>query len=1255
MIRRSALLLALLAAACTSEGSVRLSFRLIGELANRTDDTWLHVTIRDDAGSVLGGAVVATSGAATALSVRNGDDRVAIVELRDGPDPATARILGYGISEPFSLAAGEVTTVEPAVDIRAVASVEALSIDGAELGFARDPNVTLRITSSRPDVEHVIVAQDPGLSLGRADVDVAGGETFTVPYDLDAACREVGSCVDGPRSVVVQLEDRAGYPSDRASIVVQRDLFPPAVVPGTTLLQLTAPGDFVAVTRADDGIEVRVSFALTEAVTSTPTLTLADSALPFALVARVNSTWVYARTVGPEDPEGPQQPVLTATDLAGNEAIITLDEAAYDVERRVPDPPDVETPGRIVYRRAPWGTADDPTPRFEVVGQPGAVTPFAFVHVYDDTQVFDGADVVAVRAGQAQADEDGAFVARLVPVDRLAVYVLAISASGSLHARDAALVRNVQWVSPATAPGNSPPPIRALTRRHLTDDLLFDGPGRQPVFDISALTSTGGGVVTAQAPFAYTSHLPTVVPAPDARRFGGTAYDPTRRRAVVVGGRSAGDLVQTDVWEWDGAAWYRGGDPAGFPQCEDGTSFGDDPFGYTTFAANVSQTIVLCRKLDPVAPPPLPETAVDELVAFGWNGQTWATVPLFGDAPAGRVGHAVTYDPMRRRVVMFGGNTGTLQLPGPDVPGFRETLGDSWELEAARATDDSPAGLRWVERTPSGATPPPRDRAAMIYDPVSERVLLFGGFGANRAPLDDLWAWDGTTWSQIPRSTPWPPARGGHTMIFDPRTERIAVVAGTDREPRARQLSQQDTGRTDAWWWDGTAWTSMPGPSPGGIGVVAASVGDEPSIALTAAPFASSEIEPADTYALSPSGRRLRTPSSVAPAATLSVSTTFDSANEELLLVSDFDERTWRWSPSGWSLHASGGPQLTLGTLAHDPLRDLTYLWGRTFALNPARFNVLTSTGAWIAPPGGPISRDLLETLVATYDPFRGELVTLVEPSSGGWELWRFDGTAWTRFDSGAADLGLNGELAQIVSVGQGALIVDGRDAAHRYDGAFTAITPAPGGRLAYDSVRDRVMAFEDRGDAYELDDAGVWRPVDLADPPIPAGVNTGPTFHHYDSARRRFLATTGSPPGEPPGAVYSLDVDPDARPAVIASIDLAAARVTPAAITGLSATVVAGGSATDSGTATLPGFEVLAYDAGRSAWRVIGGGDAANSAPARADVSTTTDAAQLVATRPDRVLFAVTTRGRRGRRPVPPTITVDQLILAIDYRLSPP
>lgn len=1251
MKRFGCLLALVLALGCTGEGKVQLSFQISGSFVV-PDDAWLHITVRERDGAVLGGDVVAVSDGRASLSIRNGENRVAVVEVRDGADPATARVLGYGISEPFTIAAGEDSVAAVPVDVSAVASVLSLTIEEARDGFVRTPDVQLNVVSSRPDIASVVVAQDPGLSLGRSEVEVAGGDTFSVPYDLDAACRDVGACVDGPRSVVVQLEDAAGYPSDRAVVVVQRDIDAPAVVPGTTTLQLEAPGDFVEVTRADDGVEVRISFSLTEAVSSTPTLSLADSALPFELAARVRTTWVYSRIVGPEDPVGPQQPVLTATDLAGNEAVIQLD-AAYDVERRVPDPPDVQTPGRIVYRRAPWGVPGSSSATFEVVGQAGAVTPFAFVHIYDDAQVFDGNELVGVRVGQTQADENGAFVAPLVPVDRLAVYVLVISASGSLHGRDAALVQNVQWIAPATAPSNSPPPIRTVTRASLDDDLIFEGPGIDDVFDVSALTSTGAGVVTVDAPFGYTQHLPVGSPAPDARRFSGVAYDTVRGRAVVVGGRSAGDLVQRDVWEWNGSAWQRGGDPAGFPRCEDGTAFGDDPFGYTTFAGHVSQTVVICRTLDPVAPPPLQEDDVDELVAFGWNGQTWSSVPLTadGDAPVGRVGHAVTYDPKRRRVVMFGGNTGTLQVAGPDVPGFRETLGDTWELEAVLASADEPAGLAWVRVTPTGPTPPPRDRASMIYDPSTERVLLFGGIGTDRQPLDDLWAWDGTSWSEATRTTPWPPARAGHAMVFDPRSQQVAVVAGTDVEPRARQLRQQDPGRSDTWWFDGSGWTQMPGASPTGIAPVVVPQQNGPPIALSEAPFDVQDVLPAESWALTPRGRRDRTPSTTAPSTGPTfAATAYDTVNHELILVQEITGGTWRWSPSGWRLRSDTAPPFGQTQVVYDPGRELVGSWGRGFPLEPAFFFALTETATtWqlVSPAVRPRSTDLInEPLLAAYDPMRGGIVTFVAPRTGGYEMWSFDGAAWTRFDQGATNLTLRVDAIQMISVGPGMFIIDGSDNAYRYDGSFTAIAPAPGfGRHAYDSDRDRVMSFREGG-GYQLDDAGAWQPITVADAPVPAGVNPAPIHHHYDPATRSFFTSLGSPAGEPPGAVYELDVDASVRPGVVASVDLAGARIVAATVTGVSAAVVAGGSG--------PGYEVVLYDPGRAEWTGIATSAATPNAPASLDATTSGDVIDFVLSRPDRVAVGVTTVGRRGRGSVPPTLVVDQLSIAIDYRLTP-
>ena len=44
-------------------------------------------------------------------------------------------------------------------------------------------------------------------------------------------------------------------------------------------------------------------------------------------------------------------------------------------------------------------------------------------------------------------------------------------------------------------------------------------------------------------------------------------------------------------------------------------------------------------------------------------------------------------------------------------------------------------------------SPSPRAVSAMAYDPVSKKVVMFGGFN-DTTYLNDTWTWDGTTWTQ---------------------------------------------------------------------------------------------------------------------------------------------------------------------------------------------------------------------------------------------------------------------------------------------------------------------------------------------------------------------------------------------------------------------------------------------------------------------------------------------------------------------------
>src|SRR5215469_17083128 len=67
----------------------------------------------------------------------------------------------------------------------------------------------------------------------------------------------------------------------------------------------------------------------------------------------------------------------------------------------------------------------------------------------------------------------------------------------------------------------------------------------------------------------------------------------------------------------------------------------------------------------------------------------------------------------------------------------------------------------WIELSPNNS-PPARSYLAMTYDPVSGKIIAFGGFdGAGY--LNDTWSFDGTTWTQIATQSA-PPARSAAQM-----------------------------------------------------------------------------------------------------------------------------------------------------------------------------------------------------------------------------------------------------------------------------------------------------------------------------------------------------------------------------------------------------------------------------------------------------------------------------------------------------------
>lgn len=144
----------------------------------------------------------------------------------------------------------------------------------------------------------------------------------------------------------------------------------------------------------------------------------------------------------------------------------------------------------------------------------------------------------------------------------------------------------------------------------------------------------------------------------------------------------------------------------------------------------------------------------------------WAELSVSG-APALRTsGAAAVFDSHRGRILCFGGRT-----DGSQVPGLRVVVNTLLPLGvAAEVVHDGlgPGGPTW------------REHASAILDPVRDRVIVFGGNDPG-GPRNDVWAMAleaPYAWTQLAPAGGPPDPREGHTAIYDPVRDRMVVYGG---------------------------------------------------------------------------------------------------------------------------------------------------------------------------------------------------------------------------------------------------------------------------------------------------------------------------------------------------------------------------------------------------------------------------------------------------------------------------------------------
>ena len=265
----------------------------------------------------------------------------------------------------------------------------------------------------------------------------------------------------------------------------------------------------------------------------------------------------------------------------------------------------------------------------------------------------------------------------------------------------------------------------------------------------------------------WSSHSPGG--APPARGHSALAYDPSTKQVVMFGGSVApcsaspagtgpptsAPAAFADTWTWNGSIWSQQ-HPATSPPAAGG--------GCAAYDTNTHQLIMYGGEMPSAGMPTVYRTAT-----WQWTGSAWTQLPTSSTPPGGNC--TMTYDAATSSMVM-------LVRSDPTTDGSTVQTwvwgGTSW----TRAADipvqisRSPIGLPAYY----GATEPPQ----IAFDPVTGQALAWVNVGPpskNQLTSNQLWAWDGSTWSRQAAANE--PTLNGSAFGYDDTTSQLVLFGRT--------------------------------------------------------------------------------------------------------------------------------------------------------------------------------------------------------------------------------------------------------------------------------------------------------------------------------------------------------------------------------------------------------------------------------------------------------------------------------------------
>jgi hypothetical protein len=230
--------------------------------------------------------------------------------------------------------------------------------------------------------------------------------------------------------------------------------------------------------------------------------------------------------------------------------------------------------------------------------------------------------------------------------------------------------------------------------------------------------------------------------APPIRSGMGSAYDALRGRVLIFGGEQPG--VLNDTWAFDMASetWSEIPATGAIPEARYGTS--------GTYDAEADQFIITHG---------FANGRFDNTYALDLTTNAWTNISP-QNRPLARCLHDVAYDPVNRKMILFGGCSN----PAGPCP-----IGDLWSFDLL-------SGI-WTEVNDDATSPAARMNTSLSSDDDGI-IWMFGGDSGNGS-LNDFWSLDALTgtWT-LHDASAGPAARRSHDAAWDSENGLLWVFGG---------------------------------------------------------------------------------------------------------------------------------------------------------------------------------------------------------------------------------------------------------------------------------------------------------------------------------------------------------------------------------------------------------------------------------------------------------------------------------------------